>query len=120
MIIGQTLELSSIKLELSSVELEPMTRRQVLANCCCTTTDINGRLRAVVLTFSMDRTDGNEWIRPTTVCAATIAVVYGIVGFVLGMHGVAMPCNRYADVNVTGCGPGHAFGDFLFNIVYNV
>lgn len=69
----------------------------------------------------MERTEDNErtrWIRPATVCAATIAVVYGIVGVVLGIHGVAMPCNRYADAIVTGCGPGQSFGDFRFNITY--
>ena len=51
-------------------------------------------------------------------CGATIAILYGMVGIILGLHGVAMPCNRYADANVTGCGPAQAFGDFRFNITY--
>ena len=51
-------------------------------------------------------------------CGAAIAVLYGVIGFVLGMHGVAMPCNRYADANVTGCSPAPAFGDFRFDITY--
>jgi hypothetical protein len=42
----------------------------------------------------------------------------GIIGIILGIHGVAMPCNRYAYAIVTGCAPGSNFGNFRFNISY--
>ena len=57
--------------------------------------------------------------RSLTGCAAIVAVLYGIAAFIAGMHGVVIyPCNRYADANVTGCGPAPNFGDYVFNITY--
>ena len=68
---------------------------------------------------SLERMDVDCDVRKSLVCCgATIAILYGMVGIILGLHGVAMPCNRYADANVTGCGPAQAFGDFRFNITY--
>ena len=47
-----------------------------------------------------------------------IFLMYAIAGIIVGIYGYSNPCNRYAQANITWCGPAPDLGVFNFDICY--
>lgn len=45
--------------------------------------------------------------------------MYALAGIIVGFYGYFKPCNRYAQANITWCGPAPELGVFYFDICYS-
>ncbi len=50
--------------------------------------------------------------------AGILLGMYGFLGIVFGIAGIADDCNRYAEAAITWCGPARELGTSVFDILY--